>query len=289
MIPGLFAAQAVSMGPRLWTPSHLVEPPKVWVDWESDITNESGAVASWNNGKGSIGGAFNQVSQSRRPMVISSDPDIGGKRAISFDGSDDWIRMGTTESGNIFRNVGAGWMFALYKKRAMDDSAVTRNLLYAPNVTGATRFNSMAAFSGSPMNYPTLAIRRLDSDSSSTLINAGSAVSGYMMRFDIADWAGGSIAMRVNGAQVASASLPMSGNTSDTASNGNYLSVGAEAHASAFENHSDVDLALLMIGSGALLPTPVELQRLEGWAAWQCGLVGNLPISHPYKDAPPYV
>jgi hypothetical protein len=44
-------------------------------------------------------------------------------------------------------------------------------------------------------------------------------------------------------------------------------------------------IAELLFYSGVLSTTP--RQQVEGYLAWKWGLQGNLPASHPYKNAPP--
>jgi hypothetical protein len=48
-----------------------------------------------------------------------------------------------------------------------------------------------------------------------------------------------------------------------------------------------MDLAEAIFGNTEL--TTDIRQRMEGYILWRRGLEGNLPVGHPYKDAPPTV
>jgi hypothetical protein len=48
---------------------------------------------------------------------------------------------------------------------------------------------------------------------------------------------------------------------------------------------SDCDLAEIILYDSQL--TTLQVQQMEGYLAWKWGLQGNLPASHPYKNAPP--
>jgi len=49
---------------------------------------------------------------------------------------------------------------------------------------------------------------------------------------------------------------------------------------------ADVDLALMLVGKGAL-PTAIEREKLFGWVAWRYALTADLDPSNPYISAPP--
>jgi hypothetical protein len=50
-------------------------------------------------------------------------------------------------------------------------------------------------------------------------------------------------------------------------------------------NWQDQDVAEVLFYNSAL--SEINRQQVEGYLAWKWGLVGNLPASHPFKNAPP--
>lgn len=274
MIPGFFAAGATA-GEVLWTPANLATQPRVWMDWDSAVTNVSGAASAWSNSKGSLGSEFNQANASRMPSILPAE--IAGKRALRFDSQ----FLESSGMLSMMTNVSAAWLFCVYKKRGL---GVGNNTLFAVKTgSGGGRFNSTVGDASS--TRPTMNIRRLDADSSAALSSADGLVGNWMLRFDQMNYASGAADIFLNGVNTASsASLTTSGNTTNTASSTPAI-IGAFT-ASITSNPADMDLALLIVGAGSL-PSTDERQKLEGWAAWQLGLEANLPAAHPYKSSPP--
>jgi len=48
---------------------------------------------------------------------------------------------------------------------------------------------------------------------------------------------------------------------------------------------SDCDIAEVILYNSVL--TTLQVQQIEGYLAWKWGLQANLPVGHPYKNAPP--
>lgn len=272
----------------LWTPANLPVQPQIWVDWDSAVTNVSGAASAWSNSKGSIGGSFSQSTAGNRPAILSSVAGIGGKRALSFDGTNDWIRMDSAGAAALFQNTGAGWCFSVITKRGTDGAGTARASMYAPHATtGATRFQS-AVGSAANANANILFVKRLDADSTSSLIGS-TAPGSWVIRCDLMDWANGDGFIYLNGSLNAqNLSLTTSGNTSNTGGFNSRVTLGANAATGTADSFADIDAACYIIGAGSL-PSAANRERMEGWAAWKLGLQSILPIGHPYKTEPPYV
>ncbi len=281
MIPGFFAAGAMG-GRRLWTPSDLSVPPDIWVDWDSAVTNVAGNASQWSNSKGSIGGSFGQSTGGARPSIQSSG--LGGRRFLRFDGTNDCMHMTSVAARDIFRNTGQGWLFSVIRKRGTDLTGADRVSFYAPSADGASRFHSSVGTTANE-NAHNLQVRRLDADSTS-MLNGPALPGEWVIRRDIVDWANGEGFIHINGElEAQNLSFTSSGNTSNSAGFNQTVSIAATYVPVAF---ADIDAGCYIAGAGSF-PAGGDWERLEGWAAWQCGLMGNLPISHPYKDAPPYV
>lgn len=286
---GFYAAGAMGQGagPALWTPANLPTLPKIWADWNSAVTAVSGSASAWSNSNGSIGGSFDQSSSGARPAIKTTG--LNSKRYLEFDGVDDFMRMTSAGAGGLFRDTGAGWAFTVLRKRGTDSSAI-RGAIYAGVATGngPSRFNSGVGLASPNQNSAYFSTRRLDGDSTATL--AGPATpAGWGLRLDAMDWSTGAAEIYYNGELHASnSSLTSSGNTSDTDSYNSNITVAAAAGTAVPGGYGDIDVACVLMGNGAV-PSQIDRERLEGWAAWQCGLQDNLPIGHPYRSAPPYV
>jgi len=48
---------------------------------------------------------------------------------------------------------------------------------------------------------------------------------------------------------------------------------------------SHCDIAEVILYNSVL--TTLQVQQIEGYLAWKWGLQANLPVGHPYKNAPP--
>jgi len=281
VIPGIIAGgQKVAATPAIpWTPADLPAAPAVWCDWDSSVTDSSGAASDWEN-VGAFGGSFAQGTAGNRPQILTAE--LNGLRVLRFDGSND--TMALAAGTDLYRNTTGGWVFSVNKKRTTDGAGTERFLFRAYTPSGGTRMHLMHGSSGSAVNRLSLNARRLDADSTGAALDAPSAYVGqWVLAMGEQDWSTGVGRILVNGAQVVSGSLTSSGTTSNTA--GTAPTLGASSAGAA--RPADVDVACLIAGNG-LLTMPDRL-RLEGWAAWACGMEASLPSAHQYRGAAPTV
>lgn len=288
MIPTL---QLGGMGRRgqlsggAWTPASLLVPPHLWLDENSSVTDAgAGACSQWNDRSGNAY-HFVQATGANRPLIVAAG--LNGKRTIRFDGTSQRMTTAVAGSGSIYRNTGAGWAFAVYKKTGTDGGATSRTLFTATNGSdGSSRFVVNA---GVNANTPALFARRLDGDATATLHAASASGTAFHMLMWRMDWANGDGFIDVDGANSSSnLALTSSGNTSDTSSV-RVLMLGGypgDVSGSAAVNLSDVEVGTVLSGSGSM-PSAAEVDKLFGWAAHNWGLAANLPSGHPYKSAPP--
>lgn len=283
MITGFFAAQAMNQGPRLWTPADLPVKPAIWCDWDSVVTDVSGFASAWSNSKGAIGGSFSQSAPGNRPEIMVSG--VGGRRTLRFDGTDDFLRMSGSGAADIFRNTGAGSIFTVLRKRGVDASAV-RGVVYSSVPAGQSRFSVNVGLSSPGQNIANMSVRRLD-DVATGSLNGSTMGTAWRIRMDEMLWSTGAGTIYLDAAvDVSNASLTSAGLTSNTAAGNNNLTIGAASHLTPPAGFGDIDLACLIVCTGSALSSD-NRHKLEGWAAWQLGLEGILPIGHPYKDGPP--
>lgn len=288
MIPGIMAGQArpVSAGAVLWTPLNMAVVPQIYLDaQDSVVTDVSGACSAISN-LGSMGsdGDFSQATSANRPTILAAA--VNGKRALSFDGTDDVLTAASTAAKSVFKNVSAAYTFVVYKKRTLDATPKARYMLYSGDVYGAARFSPLCGLDGAGRgNKPAVFAKRLDADNAATLGAPSVSQGAYAIVMHSVDFSSRAGLIRVDGTQVVSnATLTASsGNTSDTVS-GVSISVGAYPTGILA---SDVDLAAIVIGNAQ--HSVAEFEKLEGWAAHKYGLTANLPGGHPYKTVAPTV
>ena len=270
-------------GGGLWTPLNLAVLPKVLADDQSSITTDSGKCTKWNDRSGAGVHMSNDFS-SLSPAVVGSG--LNGLRTLSFNGSNTYLRNGSTAGVDIFRNTGAGWGFCVFKRAATDGSAIDRHLMMASNnATGTTRF-IMSSGRVTGANKLSLTVRRLDSDSTASMLSAASGGTAWTMIYMPMDWANGDGFIYTDGALTDSnTSLTSNGVTSNTAANDALVFGAASNAAGGFFNG---EMAAMVLGSGSL-PSAGEIDKLFGYYAHRYALTGNLDSGHPYKTTPPNI
>lgn len=277
MIPGVFSAAAARQGPRLWTPADLAMPPQVWADWDSALTNVDGHASAWSNANGTLGGQFSQGSAARRPQIITL-PD--GKPALRFAAGGSAIMEASAGVLSLYRNATSGWVFIVCRRASLDGSPVTRPVFYVQQ--GASTNPRAAVYTGAGSSGNTNKFAggsgRVDNTAPTVVFGTAMGAGFDLLHVDF-NWSAGSITLHRSGSPDGSGSLPSSGATSNTNAGG--VSLGG--FGSSFV--SDAEVVAVLAGSGAL--NAADRQRLEGWAAWECGLEDRLPAGHPYRDERP--
>lgn len=270
-----------------WTPLNLSVLPPLFLDMDDSVITDVGGFASSVSNLGSLGasGDFTQSATSQRPSIYTGGAP-NGKRAIRFDGINDVLTCNTASALAIHRNVSAAWSFDVVYKRTADASGSAGRLVFdSRSGSGGARFGTLCnTASPGDQNKPALQGQRLDADPSTTLRAVSASPLSYEMRFMVADYAGGSVAIHINGALSATGALSGTvGNTSNTSAS---LPLGIGAYNTGAAP-ADVDLATIVVGSIGL--TQQDIDRLFGWAAHKYGLTASLPAGHPYKSAAPTV
>lgn len=260
----------------LWTPSNLPAAPSIWVDDNSALTVVSGAASAWSNSRGSAGGSFNNGTAADRPTV--SFGALNNRRVLVFDGSSDSLIGSGGAINSVMRNTGQGWTFAVAKQNVA--TGANKQIFQYATPTGTTRFGVDA---GTGSGAWLIGARRTDAMGAATLTDASTHndTSWHIGYFHV-NWSAATARIVTDGGTPTdSGSFLTAGLTSNTDSL--RVVIGANAALTAWGN---VSIAAVL-GSSGSLPSDDDRQRLEGWAAWRYGLVGNLPIGHPYKAAPP--
>lgn len=288
MIPGIMAAQmrVASGDGTLWTPLNMATVPQIYLDaQDSTVTDVSGFASAISNlgGMGSDGN-FSQGTAGNRPAILSAE--LNGKRVLSFDGTNDALRGGSVAQKNLFRNVGAAWVFYVVKKRLIDASPTSRYMLFSVSGASTDRFISAAGSTATGnANTPRFFARRTDGGATGILA-AGSVVQGYYsLQLHAVDFVSREGVIYLDGLSAVSnpTLIDTSGNTTDTASAADIF-LGTS---NAGSGPADIDLAAVVISNTA--PSAADIDKLFGWAAHKYGLTANLPGGHPYKTTAPTV
>ncbi|OWL90137.1 hypothetical protein [Halopseudomonas aestusnigri] len=267
-----------------WTPLDLSVPPKVWLDWESDVTDVSGAASVWADRSGN-GYDVTQSNAAWRPSIAAMSG--GTKRVLEFDGAADHLDIPSAALG-LFRNTGAGWIFVIERASASDSSDVERPLVVFTVGGGtSTRFGVFhgltSAGSGDKL---TTGGRRLDSNGFQAAPPSAIA-AGWNMVLGVANWSSARCSQYINGAlDGENSSFQTPGLTSN--SDSNIARIGGNALTSGSTTRFRGQIAAVIIGSGSI-PADAEIDKLFGWAAWELGLQSVLGEGHPYKYARPYI
>ena len=238
-----------------WDPSQL-STLAAWYDADAITGLSSGqTLSTWADSAGS-----NDVSGSG----TYNTPVLNGKAAISFDGNTDDFSV---TNSDVLNAAPDAWMYAVWKGDASNNAflgyvsdAAAANSLFAiqPRFNGIYWFRTqnaaLVAASGGSINNGTWSIVGMRTDGATQFAyEDGAALS------------------------LGNPTVP-SGFPSQTAA---LLAIGNDN----FGNHLDGSIAELLIGNGAL--TNTEREQLDGYLAHKWGLAGNLPVSHPYKNAAP--
>lgn len=274
---------------RLWTPADLATPPSIWLNDTSSVTNVSGAASQWDDISGN-GYHVSQTTSANRPAITAAAQN--GLRALTFDGATDQLQ---TTSGvatrQLFTNVTAGWIMYVAKKVSADVSGAYRFAVHVPagnaggNARAAMMMGSISPNGGIPMAIG----RRLDADSNTTVVSSNGVRTNWLTSIGTMDFANRTVTLYVDGAQVAqSTTMSASGGATSNTASFTEITISGNNPSSPTAAACDMVVGEILIGGG-YLPTPTEIEKLAGWAAWKWGLVANLDVSHPYKSAPPYV
>ena len=278
-VGGVVAMSAVVEREAVWTPAELTVPPQIWLDDESIEVNGS-KVVRWRSRSGEALD-FTAVANKRPDAVVNS---IFGRSVVSFDGIDDALSCATPAARRIFKNVGAGWVFACYKKRAVDVSAVDRTLIRSDAPGGKVRLGLQVSSPLAGANRLEFGVRRLDSDSFKWLGSTESSAGRWILVFAQQDWSTGTGRIYIDGdLNAESVALTSAGVTSNTEPVGVGIVIGSDGAS----RYADADVACVLVGSGAAALSISERLRIEGWAAHRYGLTSNLPPDHPYKSVAP--
>lgn len=131
-----------------------------------------------------------------------------------------------------------------------------------------------AAYIGRYNNSTTEIVSRWGGQSPDQVGRTGFANNEYAIL--IINLLDGTRAMRINGTQTASAAM-----SGDLVSDSNGVSIGGHP--------SNNNVMEMWVHEAIVAPgkSVADIEKYEGWAAWEYGLEDLLPVEHPYKNAKP--
>lgn len=258
---------------RLWTPADLPVAPKVWLDWDSALTEVSGNVSEWYN-RGSLSGAFSQTAPSSRPLLLNAE--LNGKRALSFSGSSQYL------SGpvGIARGTSQSIVMAVVRPQVQTGAGCFLGVNAPVGARG--RINAGYGYPTSTSTY--LASSRRNSIDSEQIVSASLPANEWSLVSWRADFTGNALGIAVNAHSETIVPAWSGSFTTDSNDDSPPARIGGYPTGG---NFLKGEIVMVLCIDGAL--SFADRQRTEGWAAWQCGLQASLPIGHPYKSNPPVV
>lgn len=262
-----------------WQPSNIDAPIKVLLDDSSDVTDVSGACSAWGDRSGNSY-HFTQNTASKRPLIVPNA--LNGHRILSLDGSNDNMTNTGTGARSIYSGTGAGWCFAVYRRR--NTTAKNVPILQSRESTSAAARITCYAGVSTPadrQNKARILARRLNGDTSKQLGSGVEVGTDWTATMYSVQWTTGTGTIIVNGNIVETGNVSSSGNTSGGASD-TAIYLGSEGETS----FADIDIACFLLGSGTI-PSAADTDRLFGYYLNRYGLADLLPSGHPYRYSPP--
>lgn len=239
-------------GYKLWTPGDLEVSPRIWLDAndEGSVTLVDGKISQWSDKSGNDRHLY-QASTSRQPTYIT-----GATNVIEIDNIDDVLSSDINVANEIMGNQ--DFMAFLVS--------------FGTNQVFGVGGNSLNGGGAIPRLYMQRSVFSYNNNFTVT-INAPSG--------------GNIITYQHDGVTTASAWL-----------NGLSKGEGTEPVVATFGGQGYLSVPLYASGVAQtgqigefIVTSPSETirQKLEGYLAHKWGLTANLPITHPYKNTPPYV
>lgn len=264
------SGQLVALAGVLWTPENITT--SMYFNADNVTIDGSNRVSQWTDLSGNDRHAV-QSNNSRKPIANTF---TGGQNALSFDGVDDLLWVGSTD---YLDNVSGAWIFSVNNLASKSGyTAIVSSILSTGNGHIVNGFYNDKYRIGS---------RRLDSDSFVTLVDTTAISGASHITFSQVDFANADSFLYVDGTQNASStSHGTSGNTSSTYTYNTVIGAYAGSESgSDYNSGINGKLGCVVIGAGVLSSS--DREKLEGWAAHKYGLQSSLPSGHPYKNTPP--
>jgi hypothetical protein len=261
----------------LWTPAYGTTPYAWYITDDPANTVTGGNLLTVLVDKSGNGKTIN-TSMDYSAAAIHSR----AAAATGFGGN----RLTLPSSAGML-NGAAGWCaaFSLYRT---DPGILGQTLFFAENnVLNTSR--ALLSVDGSTDDKPRIVSRRADGDSAAVLdssITVGN--NDYAIVVGGVDIANRTARLRANGTETVGTTFGTSGSTFSATNSysGPYLFDTNAAGVGGNEEY------IGNVGEIVLYNVPIsqaEMQKLDGYLAWQWAMTDLLPSGHPYKTSPPTV
>jgi hypothetical protein len=267
----------------LWSP-YLAIPASVegWFDAEATSTIVLAPnVAQWGSRRDVLGSDVVTAATLALQPTYSATGWDGTRPAISFNGTNG---LGKTIAAARCKNV-SGYRVAMAYKA---DAFVGSQTRYVSIASGATPV-AVRYSTGTNGGQRNVGARPLDAGSFVTAVPSGPAEDlNTHIRVDVAKFltggASGEVNIRIDGTVYPTTAVAGWPNTNTSNTDSLSLGIGIQNGSTITGRiNARVHEILLLSGVG----TNAENEKIEGCLAWRARLTAKLPITHPYKTAPP--
>lgn len=254
----------------LWTPA--LTTTLLWLDASdpSTIILNGSTVSQWSDKSGNAR-HFTQTTASSQPVYSTNQ--LNGNPILQFDGVDDFL-----DGGNILPATNGLTTFFVARQNTISSTSLAPYFGRASSTpTNGEWYNrGMVTVQATAAS---IAVLRTASGSYSSSSIAAVDSNWYLLGFRYSSIANQLQAMRNS----ASAAIAVTaGVAADPA-----LACRIAAFAGGTISYLHMDISeIVVVASGLTGGDPIR-QRIEGYLSWKYGLQGNLPSTHPYKNAPP--
>ena len=259
---------ATALATNLWSPYELsIDNYNLWLDASDPSTASDGSKWLPRNNFAN----YSQATASKQPVLTPNA--INGRAAFLFDGTDDFLS-------------GSGSMLTLTNAKAtstlagvfLSQNTSGSNVVYANlvNSGNSTRFD---LYIDGATGRVVIGTRTVDAASVVNATSAAAVNGAAAMAVGQVDVPNGAVALRVNGADDGSATVPAG--AAFPATNSSAVGVGANNASAFYKGYVGEILEL------PRLLTTLEKQKLEGY--WRGKWAIPLAAGHPYASSLPLV
>jgi len=262
---GFFKGATTPPGPTLWTPAEITT--LVWLDAfdGSELTLNGSDVSAWNNKSG--GTDFTQATAANQPAYDSTN------NCVTFDGVDEFM-----SANDKFVSTGNPDFLCVMLTNFLSLQSTSDRLFQLEGGEPSGVISVGHGSGGTGWNWRhNNGFRAFNSGATTGLYMTSwqrSAGTGYS---DDETWE--------NGTQLSLTSGNNPSNVPTISSNFSTVGRGAGGNVGQFF-YSNARVHELVF---AEVDSTDTRQKIEGYMAWRWGNEGDLPVSHPYKNAAPTV
>lgn len=260
-------------GPNLWRPSYISTGLDLWLDASdsSTITLNGSTVSQWSDKSGN-NRHFTQPTAANQPGYLTDG--LNGCPILTFDGVNDFL-----DGGNILPATNGITTFLMVRQKTI---TTTSSAPYFSRISG-TLTNGAWIVRGMLSSQPTLgAVAALQIAAGFTATKTDTVDSNwYLTGIRYSSTANQLQAMR---SSVSGGIITTTGTPADPG-----LPCRIAANSGGTISYANIDVAEIIVVLSGLATLDPTRQLIEGYMSWKYGLQGNLPVGHPYKNAPPTI